>query len=193
MERPGKDRIQIRIMTSKKKEIIAINGSASAHSSNERLIEQFKRTVEEEYAVTVWPDLKAIPHFDPELAAGDAPPEVRDLRDAIGGSEAVVICTPEYIYSIPSGLKNVLEWCVATTIFTDKQVAIITASASGQKGHEELQLILRTLGAKTSDGTCLLIQGIKGKIDDRGEFKDEETARSFQQFVDSFRRWLRPG
>jgi len=142
--------------------------------------------------VTLWPDLKLLPHFNPELSAENAPPEVIALREAIGQADAVLICTPEYVYSIPSGLKNVVEWCVATTILTDKPVAIITASAGGQKGHEELQLIMRTLGASLSEETCLLIQGIKGKIDERGEFKDEETGKIFRRFVDSLRRSLQP-
>src|ERR1700677_1434613 len=111
-----------------RKNILVINGSASAHSSNERLIERFRRAMEEENEVSVWPDLKSIPHFDPELSVGEVPAQVGALREAIDGADGVVICTPEYIFSIPSGLKNVLEWCVATTIFTDKPVGIITAS-----------------------------------------------------------------
>ena len=95
--------------------------------------------------VKIWPDLKSLPHFDPELSVGDVPSEVAALREAIDGADGVVICTPEYIFSIPSGLKNVLEWCVATTIFTDKPVGIITAAAQGEKGHEELHLIMQKL------------------------------------------------
>jgi len=33
----------------KKKEIIALNGSASAQSSNERLIQRFREAMEDEY------------------------------------------------------------------------------------------------------------------------------------------------
>jgi NAD(P)H-dependent FMN reductase len=132
-----------------------------------------------------------IPHFDPELSVGEVPEEVGALREAIQRAAAVVICTPEYIFSIPSGLKNVLEWCVATTVFTDKPVGIITASANGEKGHEELQLIMRKLMARLSEDTTLLIQGIKGKIDGHGEFTDEETQKVFDLFVDSFKKFLR--
>jgi chromate reductase, NAD(P)H dehydrogenase (quinone) len=173
-----------------RKNILVINGSASVHSSNERLIERFRRAMEEENEVSVWPDLKSIPHFDPELSVGEVPAQVGALREAIDGADGVVICTPEYIFSIPSGLKNVLEWCVATTIFTDKPVGIITASANGGKGHEELQMIMRTVMAKLSEDTTLLIPGIKGKIDSRGEFTDEKTQKVFERFVDSFKKFL---
>jgi NAD(P)H-dependent FMN reductase len=174
-----------------RKNILVINGSASTRSSNERLIERFRRVMEGENELRVWPDLKLIPHFDPELSVGEVPEEVGALREAIQRADAVVICTPEYIFSIPSGLKNVLEWCVATTVFTDKPVGIITASANGEKGHEELQLIMRKLMARLSEDTTLLIQGIKGKIDGHGEFTDEETQKVFDLFVDSFKKFLR--
>ena len=173
-----------------KKHILAINGSASVRSSNEKLIARLEDGFRGEYVMTIYHDLKSIPHFDPESALGSAPAEVQALRQAIENADAVVICTPEYIFSIPSGLKNALEWCVATTIFTDKPVGVITASASGEKAHEELQLITKTLGARLSEETSLLIQGIKGKIDARGQFTDEKTKDAFERFVDSFKRFL---
>lgn len=173
-----------------KKTILVINGSASVSSSNERLIERLKGVMEAKgrgaFEIIVWPSLKTLPHFDPELAVGEVPAEVVALRRAIEEADGVLICTPEYIFSIPSGLKNVLEWCVAATVFTDKPVGMITASASGEKGQEELQLILRTVMAKLSEETTLLIPGIKGKIDAHGEFTDETKQRAFERFVVSF-------
>jgi hypothetical protein len=55
-------------MMENKKEILVLNGSACAHSSNERLIERFKDASDVEFKVTVWPDLKLLPHFDPEVS-----------------------------------------------------------------------------------------------------------------------------
>lgn len=74
-----------------------------------------------------------------------------------------MISTPEYIFSIPSGLKNAIEWCVSTNVFSDKPLGLITASANGLKGHEVLQMIMRTLETRFNENTLLLIQGIKGK------------------------------
>lgn len=172
------------------KTILIINGSASAHSSNGRLIEKLRQAMnsDDKFNLVIWPDLKTIPHFDADLTVGVVPSEVGKLRTAIDQAVAVVICTPEYVFSIPSGLKNALEWCVATTIFTDKPVGIITASADGRNGHEELQLIMRTLGARLSEVTTILIQGIKGKISGDGEITDPKTKGDFERFVESFRR-----
>ena len=34
-----------------------------------------------------------------------------EFRDAIKNSDGIIICTSEYIFSIPSGLKNSIERC----------------------------------------------------------------------------------
>ena len=98
---------------------------------------------------------------------------------------------PEYIFSIPSGLKNPLEWCVSTTIFANKPVGLITASANGEKGHEELQMIMKTIEAKFTTETTLLIQGAKGKIDSEGRLTDAETERALKSFLIGFAKLMR--
>jgi NAD(P)H-dependent FMN reductase len=90
------------------------------------------------------------------------------------------------VFSIPSGLKNLLEWSVSTVIFSDKPVGLITASANGARGHEELQLILSTLGASVHDNTQLLIQGVKGKITPEGTITHQETKRFWRSFMKIF-------
>ena len=169
-----------------RKTIFIINGSASQNSSNHRLIDYFVRNIPEAFDVHVWDDLKKLPHFDPELSAENPPEIVLQFRKAIEQADAVLICTPEYVFSIPSGLKNALEWCVVTTVFTDKPVGLITASANGRKGHEELQLIMRTLSAIFSQEATLLIQGIKGKIAAGGNFTNENDQRNFELFAAAF-------
>ncbi|MGG5211015.1 NADPH-dependent FMN reductase [Chryseobacterium sp. MIQD13] len=149
------------------KKILVIIGSATKHSSNRKLIEQ----VLEKHSDTdfhIYDDLSDLPHFDTSLTDTDTPQEVLKIREEIESSDGILFSTPEYIFSIPGRLKNLLEWCVSTTIFSEKPVAVITASANGEKGHEELIMILKTLGAKTEDKHQLLIKGIKGKFNDNG-------------------------
>jgi len=71
-------------------------------------------------------------------------------------------------------------------VFTDKPLGIITASAHGQKGHAELQLIMQTLSAQFTEATTLLIQGIKGKFNENGILTDTITIDSFNTFVNAF-------
>ncbi len=114
------------------------------------------------------------------------PPSVENFRLKIEKAAGVLICTPEYVFSLPGTLKNALDWTVSTTVFSDKPVAIITASTSGEKAHESLDLIMTTLGVKMGGKSKLLIQGAKSKINTEGKISDETTWKEIQELCDSF-------
>jgi len=175
-----------------KKNILIINGSAGKNSANQKLIANLADLTREQFDFTIFDDLKSLPHFDPDLSAGNPPDLISGLRSAVEKANGIIVCTPEYVFSIPSGLKNAIEWCVSTIVFTDKPTGIITASAHGQKAHEELQLIMKTVGAKFTRETTLLIQGIKGKINEEGAITDKNTkddliafGRAFQELTNT--------
>ena len=170
-----------------KKNILAIIGSASSNSSNLKLVEKIASLTINEFNLTIFNDLKTLPHFDPELSSNNPPKQIIELRKNIDQADGIIICTPEYVFSIPSGLKNAIEWCISTTIFTDKSIGLITASTNGQKGHEELQLIMKTAMAKFTNETTLLIQGVKGKFDDQGNLSDLNTLKQLDKFIADFK------
>jgi chromate reductase len=170
-----------------RKNIFAIIGSASRNSANRRLVENLADLTSEDFNWNIFDDLKELPHFDPELSIDSTPKSILDFREAVNNADGILICTPEYIFSMPSGLKNVIEWCVSTTVFSDKPTGLITASASGQKGHEELKLIMKTVMATFTEETTLLIQGAKGKINDKGEITDTKTLGDLTKFIESYK------
>jgi chromate reductase, NAD(P)H dehydrogenase (quinone) len=170
-----------------RKNIFVINGSAGSRSSNEKLIDNFVGLTKDFFSVTIFNDLKSLPHFDPELSIGNTPDLILEFRKKIQNADGILICTPEYVFSIPAGLKNAIEWCVSTIVFSDKPTGLITASASGLKGHEELQLIMKTVMAKFTNETSLLIQGVKGKINEQGEISDTKTLSELRDFIDHFK------
>ncbi|MFD2902311.1 NADPH-dependent FMN reductase [Sphingobacterium anhuiense] len=172
------------------KNIFVINGSASSYSSNQKLITLIVDLTQDTLNIKVFNDLKTLPHFDPELSIDNTPEEILKFRKEIEIAEGVLICTPEYVFSIPSGLKNVIEWCVSTTVFSGKPLGIITASAHGEKGHVELQLIMETLMANFTTETTLLISGIKGKINEKGHLTDSKTNIALLNFVDAFEKLM---
>ena len=176
-----------------KKNVFVIIGSASSHSANEKLVHNFARLTKDDCNLTVFAGLKMLPHFDPERSVSNPPKEITDFRKNIEVADGIVICTPEYVFSIPGGLKNALEWCVATTVFSGKPTGLITASAYGQKGHESLQLIMKTLMAAFTTETTLLVQGVKGKLDSQGEIIDGSTKDALQKFAVAFNALLATG
>ena len=173
---------------SDRKNIFAINGSASRNSSNEKLINHIINLTKDYFNVTVFRDLKTLPPFDPELSVDNTPKIIIAFRESIQSADGILICTPEYVYSIPSGLKNAIEWCVSTTVFSDKPAGLITAAAGGQKGHEELQLIMKTVLTKFTEKTTLLIRGSKGKVNEQGEITDNKTLQDLANFINAYKR-----
>jgi len=171
------------------RKLFVIIGSASANSSNLRLVNHLMQQMPE-FEYSVFNSLHSLPPFNPEQSLRDPPLAVQEFRKNIEEADGVIICTPEYIFSIPSGLKNGIEWCVATTVFSDKPIGLITASADGKMGHQELQLILHTLTARFSEENTLLIPGIKGKINEDGVVTDPPTGIALLRFVDAFRKLL---
>ena len=147
--------------------ILVISGSTRNNSTNERLIKFIAERFKYETSIELFQGVETLPHFVP--GDEDPPPSVMDFRHKIETADAVLICTPEYVFSLPGSLKNAIEWTVSTTVFSNKPSAFIIASASGEKAFEELELILKTLGAKVDGDSKLLIQGAKGKIGQNGE------------------------
>lgn len=174
-----------------KKRIFIIIGSASKNSANEKLVDIIAVQLKSDFDVEIFSDLKTLPHFDPEQSIEHSPETIVAFRQKIEKADGIIICTPEYIFSIPSGLKNAIEWCVATTVFSSKPVGLITASASGQKGHEELKLIMKTVMAEFSESTTLLIPGIKSKISGSREIEDYKTKEDVFKFVQAFEDLVR--
>jgi NAD(P)H-dependent FMN reductase len=173
-----------------KKKVVAICGSTRTQSVNLSIIQYAGRLLSAEVEFEIYNELSLLPHFNPDLDKERAPDIVETLRDKIRDADGVLICTPEYVFSLPGALKNAIEWCVSTTIFSEKPVALITASASGAKAHESLQLVMKTIYADMTEETQLLIQGAKGKVNNNGEVTDALTAEQLNKLVKAFTRQL---
>ncbi len=174
-------------MTSPKIKILAISGSTRSNSSNFKILKYISNRLEPNFEVEIFEDLESLPHFNPDLDTENPPKEIATFRNKITNADGVIICTPEYVFSLPGSLKNALEWCVSMTIFSNKKTGLVTASASGEMGHEQLLLIMKTLEAKFDDRTQLLIQGVRGKVNAEGEIVSEETAQALQNFAENFK------
>ena len=172
-------------MTEKKK-ILAISGSTRSGSSNSKLLQIISEMLPEKYEMHIFKGIDTLPHFNPDLDTDEPPVEIQQFRQQIAAAVGVIICTPEYVFSMPGSLKNALEWMVSTVIFSDKPVGLITAAASGEMGHEELKLVMRTIQTIFNDDTQLLINGIKGKFDADGKLVHKETLQKLHHFATAF-------
>jgi chromate reductase len=167
-----------------RKTVLAISGSIRKGSTNELIIQ----SIAQQFPSVEWKifnGLTGLPYFMPGTVEDKIPDAVREWISEIDAADGVLFCTPEYVFSVPGVLKNALEWTVATTVFSNKPVALITASSLGEKGHESLLLILRTLGANITN-TELLVSGVRARIDAKGNFTDNNTEKAIAQLINLF-------
>lgn len=169
-----------------RKKVLAISGSTRSQSANLHLINAIAALAANRWNVEIFQGLAALPHFNPDLDT-EAPPEsVTHFRDLLKKADGVLICTPEYVFSLPGSLKNAIEWTVSTTLFSQKPVALVTAATLGQKAHEALQLIMKTVEAKTDAQSQLLISSVNSKLSADGRLIDATTLNAVQALVTSF-------
>lgn len=66
-----------------KKNIFAIIGSASSHSSSLKLVEKISILATDTMNVMIFNDLKSLPHFDPELSTNNPPKQIIEFRNNV--------------------------------------------------------------------------------------------------------------
>ena len=171
-------------METKRKKILAISGSIRLKSTNTYLLEWISKLSHNQFDIELFSQIDQLSHFNPDLDNENVPDLIAEFRSQIDKANGVIICTPEYVFSLPGALKNALEWTVSTTVFSDKPVALITASGLGDKASEQLALIMNTLGARFDQQTQLLIQSARSKVN--AETIDSETRQRLVNLIDAF-------
>jgi len=168
------------------KNILAISGSLREKSTNLTIIENIAKMFADRINVTIYDGLANLPHFNPDLERAAPLAAVADFRRRIRAADGVLICTPEYVFSIPGALKNALEWTVGTSDFANKPTALITASSLGETTHEALFRVLKTIEARIAENTALLISGARAKLNSEGELSDAATIAALNLLIESF-------
>jgi chromate reductase, NAD(P)H dehydrogenase (quinone) len=94
--------------------------------------------------ITALSGIGDIPLYNADVQAQGFPKPVTDLAEAIRKADGVIICSPEYNYSVPGVLKNAIDWIsrVPDQPFADKPVLLQSAS-QGVFGGARMQYHLR--------------------------------------------------
>lgn len=141
-------------------------------------------------------DWRDVPVFDGDVFAQGLPPMVAALRERIRRADGVVIATPEYNFSVPGGLKNVLDWLSRgdDQPFMFKPVAILTASTGpvgGARVQYDLRKVLLFMNALVLAKPEVFIASAAGKFDvASGQCTDETTRKFVGDQMKSFERWI---
>jgi NAD(P)H-dependent FMN reductase len=150
-------------MTTRKK-ILAISGSTRTQSTNLNVIHAIANLFADQLELEIYEGLSDLPHFNPDLDTDNPPERVTAFRQQLTASDGILICTPEYAMGVPGSLKNAIDWTVSSMEFSQKPVALITASTMGQKGHASLMETLKIIESNIPDSSHLLISHVKTKV-----------------------------
>jgi chromate reductase, NAD(P)H dehydrogenase (quinone) len=127
--------------------VLAICGSLQAKSGNRALLKTAATLVPPGVDLVLFDGLRELPHFNPDLEASEVPESVAQWRLALATSDAVLIASPEYGFSLPGVLKNGIDWVIGSGELEQKIVAITAVVAGPQRGRRGLEALRNTLSA----------------------------------------------
>lgn len=127
--------------------ILAVCGSLKAGSGNLALLRAAAALVPPGVDVTFFDGLAALPHFNPDLEADGEIESVARWRQALDASDAILIASPEYGFSLPGVLKNAIDWVIGSGELEGHVVGITAATTAPERGRRGLQALRDALTA----------------------------------------------
>jgi chromate reductase, NAD(P)H dehydrogenase (quinone) len=127
--------------------VLAICGSLQARSGNLALLKTAAETLPPGVELILFDGLRYLPHFNPDIEASGVPESVTEWRRALAASDAVLIASPEYGFSLPGVLKNGIDWVIGSGELEQKVVAITASVAGPERGRRGLEALRGTLSA----------------------------------------------
>jgi chromate reductase len=167
--------------------ILAISGSIRPTSTISTLLRAIIALAPETMTFTIFDGLGELPHFIPDLTDTEIAP-VADLREKLSAADGVLVCTPEYAFSMPGALKNAFEWTVSSGDFVGKPVAAISASpypTGGERALASLVLTLTAVNAALVEGCSLSVPLVRTKMDANGALTDSQAIHDLRSVLDA--------
>lgn len=127
--------------------VLGICGSLQAKSGNLALLKTAATLMPPGVDLVLFDGLRELPHFNPDIEASGVPESVTRWRQALAASDAVLIASPEYGFSLPGVLKNGIDWVIGSGELEQKVVAITASVAGPQRGRRGLEALRDTLSA----------------------------------------------
>jgi chromate reductase len=173
--------------------VLGISGSLRRGSFNTAALHEATRLAPAGMVIEL-ADISEIPLYNEDVYAHGFPPAVERLREQIRAADALLIATPEYNYSVPGVLKNVIDWVSRPPEqpFAGKPVALMGASA-GRFGTARAQYHLRQsmvfLDMRPLNRPELMIATAQKLFDEQGNLTDEATREYLRGLLVALHDW----
>jgi chromate reductase len=137
-----------------------------------------------------------VSHYNQDLETDNPPADWVNLRNAIGGVEALIFATPEYNRSVPGTLKNAID--VASrppgkSKFDGKPGMVISVSpgalsAFGANHHLRQSLVF--LNVPTLQQPEMYLGGVAKMFDESGKLTNDSTREFLTKAMNAFAAWI---
>jgi chromate reductase len=126
--------------------LVSICGSLRKGSFNAAVQRALPELAPAGVTITALSGIGDMPLYNADIQAQGFPKPVTDMADSIRKADGVIICSPEYNYSVPGVLKNAIDWLsrLPNQPFANKPVLIQSAS-QGVFGGARMQYHLRQI------------------------------------------------
>ncbi|WP_027684036.1 NADPH-dependent FMN reductase [Rhizobium leguminosarum] len=174
--------------------ILAISGSARRNSTNTAMLRAIRAVAPSDIAVSIFDGVGRLPVFSPDLEGESLPQAVRDFIDVIAQSDGVIIASPEYVRSIPGGLKNAIDWLVSGDEIVHKPIALLHASHRGDDMLAGLRTVLATITDRFAGDIFLRLPVMK--LEPADVFRAVQTAENrskVQAYLQAFSAYCMAG
>jgi chromate reductase len=136
-----------------------------------------------------------LPMFNQDVLDQGMPPPVKRLRDQVTAADGLLIASPEYNFSIPSPLKNAIDWGsrAPNQVFHEKPIAIFTVApgpVGGTRAQYDLRKVLGQLWGHVLPRPEVFITHAAGKFDAQGRLTDETTRKFLGELLAGFAPWI---
>lgn len=175
--------------------VLAFAGSTREGSYNKQLVAEAANIARGLGATVTLIDLKdfSMPIYDADLEKKDGMPNyAKRFRRLMIESNAIIIATPEYNGSIPSLLKNALDWASRTEdgqgsreAFKGKKFAIMSASPGGGGGVRALIHLRSIIDAIGGDVVSkqLAVSSVQDAFNEKGNLVKTETKNELKEEI----------
>lgn len=127
--------------------ILAISGSARQASTNTALLRALSTIAPDHITIDVFDGVGDLPVFSPDREGLHLPDSVGTFARLVSQNDGLLVASPEYVRSIPGGLKNAIDWLVSGEQVVGKPIALVHASHRGDDMLASLRTVLSTISA----------------------------------------------
>jgi len=179
-------------------DILAISGSLRSGSFNTRLLRAIAAAAPEALRLDIITP-RGVPLYDGDEEAKQGIPRiVEELQERIRAADGIVISTPEYNFSVPGVLKNMIDWLSrgAHQPFNGKHIGIVGASAGPigtARAQYHLRMVLQALNGVVMPRPEIFMSNSGDKFAPDGTLTDEATNKVIGVWLKHFEPWARRG